>query len=99
MREVYIKLLNIPRINVKGYYADGEPTVYGYCYAELKSATRSEFYAAMAAGQRTDAVFKVRLGDYSTKCNAVELEDGTRYTIIRTYEIDRDYIELTAAFR
>lgn len=55
---------------------------------------RSEFYNAAANGLRPSMVFKVHRFEYNGE-SIVRYEDGIRYSVIRTYAVDTEEIELT----
>ncbi len=82
-------------------YADGfttpGPPERTPVYANQKSVARSEFYAAKAAGIRTDVIYEVNAMDFD---GHTELEaDGTTYSIVRSYQATSDTVELTCARR
>lgn len=58
-----------------------------------KSASRSEFYNAAAAGLRPASIFVVHAYEYSDE-RLVEFE-GARYRVLRTYATDIEEVELT----
>lgn len=59
----------------------------------LKSVGRSEFYNAAATGLRPELVFVIHGYEYNGE-KAVEFE-GSRYSVIRTYQMGFEEIELT----
>lgn len=64
-------------------------------YAEIRSATRSEYYTALNAGIRPSYVFKLTAdGDYQNE--RYLRYQGLKYSIARTYLTRDGGIELTA---
>lgn len=61
--------------------------------AESKSITRTEFYSAMERFT-PEVVFVVRGYEYEGE-TVVEDEQGKRYDVIRTYQVDFENMELT----
>ena len=58
-----------------------------------KSVGRTEFYNAAANDLKPEIVFEIHGYEYN---NQTEVEfNGKRYTIIRTYEVDFENLELT----
>lgn len=66
-------------------------------FAEMKEATRSEFYAAEAAKRRIHKVFEVNALDYNGEIY-VEYE-GRLYDVVRSYPVGRDKISLSCERR
>ena len=60
--------------------------------ALYESVSQSEFYKGGEAGLKPEFRLTTAIIDYSGE-KEVEL-DGKRYDIYRTYEVDKDYIEL-----
>lgn len=60
--------------------------------ALYESVSQSEFYKGGEAGLKPEFRLTTAIIDYSGE-KEVEL-DGKRYGIYRTYEVDKDYIEL-----
>ncbi|MGN8648318.1 phage head closure protein [Gracilibacillus sp. HCP3S3_G5_1] len=60
---------------------------------DAKSITRSEFYNASINDMKPEIAFTIHNFEY-VKQKLVEFE-GERYTVIRTYRIDNEYMELT----
>lgn len=60
--------------------------------ALYESVSQSEYYKGGEAGLRPEFRLTTAIIDYSGE-KEVEL-DGKRYGIYRTYEVDKDYIEL-----
>lgn len=58
----------------------------------VKSAGRNDFYSGAAAGLRPEYVFTVHAYEYSGE-RLVEFE-GKRYSVIRTYQVDFEEMEL-----
>lgn len=78
--------------NSEGYPINvfsSEKTVYG----DDRSAVRSEFYAASAAGTTITGVFAVHMEDYSEE-TAVRVS-GHVYTVVRGFRKGLGDIELT----
>lgn len=66
-------------------------------FAELKEATRTEFYAAEAVKRRIDKVFEVNALDYN---NEIYVEyEGKLYDVVRSYPVGRDKISLSCERR
>lgn len=66
-------------------------------FAEMKEATRSEFYAAEAAKRRIHKVFEVNALDYNGEIY-VEY-DGKLFDVVRSYPVGRDKIALSCERR
>lgn len=62
-------------------------------YARIGGVTRSEFYAAAAAGKKPAAVFVVSEADYMNE--ALLIYDGKRYRVLKSYPLPNRKIELT----
>jgi SPP1 family predicted phage head-tail adaptor len=78
--------------NLNGFPTASSET-FKQVFANKKSATRSEFYQAAAAGMKVDIVFEIRLVDYSGE---KEIRyNSKRHKVIRTYETGGDNIELS----
>ena len=63
-------------------------------YVDRKSVRQSEFYQAQAVGLKPELMFEMRLIDYQSE-NKIRYGTAT-YLIIRTFEKNRDFIELVA---
>jgi len=63
-------------------------------FAEIRSATRSEYYNALNAGIQPSYVFKMELADDYQNEHYVRYK-GLKYTVARTYLTDDGGIELT----
>ena len=70
-------------------------------YADCRSITRSEFYAAQTAGIKAEIAFTVKAIDYEDQQKIVYNRKGTGnsaddeiYDVIRTYQKDPDNIEI-----
>lgn len=61
-------------------------------YANVRSATRAEFYDGGQNGLSPEYVFTIFFGDYSGQ-QIVEY-NGNRYTVYRTYQTKNDTLEL-----
>ena len=76
-------------------------------YVREKSATRTEYYESLRAGQTVSLVLEVRQEDWEQtrhksenghKAYATKAEyDGDVYDIVRTYKNDKSMIELICA--
>lgn len=64
-------------------------------YANVKSATRSEFYSALQSGITAAAVFEVFKHDYDGQ-RLIDY-DGQRYKVERAYSTSLDKMELTCS--
>lgn len=62
-------------------------------FCDKKSVGRSEFYSAARSGLSNISIFIIHKFEYSEE-EYVEYE-GERYKVIKTYDIDEEYIELT----
>ncbi len=101
MRDKLIKLIGkTPVKNERGVIISRTDTVVTPCWAKLKSVSRSEYYAAAAAGINVDDIFEVSKIDYDHEVHD-ELEyDGKRYEIVRSYYSGRgDGVDLTVRRR
>jgi SPP1 family predicted phage head-tail adaptor len=63
-------------------------------YVNRSSVRQSEFYQAQAVGLRPELMFEMRRSDYQDEPKIKY--DGKTYDIIRTYEKNKDFIELIA---
>lgn len=63
-------------------------------YVNRSSVRQSEFYQAQAVGLRPELMFEMRVSDYQDEPKIKH--DGKTYDIIRTYEKNKDFIELIA---
>lgn len=61
-------------------------------YVDRKSVRQSEFYQAQAVGLRPELMFEMRRADYQDEPK-LKYDDKT-YLIIRTFEKNKDFIEL-----
>ena len=89
--------------------ADGFPTETEKeipVYVREKSATRSEFYAALREGIAVKTVFEIRIEDFEQSAHMVGEKkeyatrirhDGSVYNIIRTYRTGKAVMELTCS--
>lgn len=66
-------------------------------FADKKSVTRAEFYAANSSGIKIDAVFSVHSEDYANQ--HVILYGSTQYEVIRAYQKGEGTVELMCAVR
>jgi len=66
-------------------------------FADMQSLKRSEFYAAMAAGQKYDLVFVVHAEDWGNQ-NQVGF-NGVTYSVERTYSKKSGDVELVCQKR
>lgn len=73
-------------------------------FCEIKSAKRSEVYEAMRNGIKVSIIAKINVIDYQEATVVVDgkkhkpsrvVYDLTEYEIIRTYQTNDNYIELT----
>lgn len=62
-------------------------------FADKQSIGQSEFYQAAAAGLKPELKFTIRTCDYNNQPQ-IEFNNKT-YNIIRAYEKDSEFIELT----
>ena len=62
-------------------------------FAEVKEATRSEFYAAEAVKRKIHKVFEVNALDYNGEIY-VEY-DGKLYDVVRSYQVGHDKTSLS----
>lgn len=63
-------------------------------YVNRSSVRQSEFYQAQAVGLRPEYMFEMRVSDYQDEPKIKY--DGKTYDIIRTFEKNKDFIELIA---
>lgn len=62
-------------------------------FAKVKSVTKLEFYQASNTDLKPSIVFIISLLDYD---NERKIEyDGNEYSVLRTYQIDSERIEIT----
>ena len=63
-------------------------------YVNRSSVRQSEFYQAQAVGLRPEYMFEMRVSDYQDEA---KIKYGRKkYDIIRTYEKNKDFIEIIA---
>lgn len=62
-------------------------------FCNVKSVSKNEFYNAATAGLKPSLVFIVHSYEYDNE-EKVEFE-GVKYTVIRTYVVNSEEIELT----
>jgi SPP1 family predicted phage head-tail adaptor len=81
-----------------GADADGYPTVTNTdteVWANVKSVTRAEFYAANAQSIEISQIFEVHVDDWDDQTDVVY--DGKAYDIVRTYQSGLGIIELVCS--
>ena len=97
------KLLVVKNAKDKDGFAEESITEEYPVYVTEKSATRSEYYAALQAGIQIKLVLEMRLEDWEQTAHlsgnrkeyATQLEyDGAVYDILRTYRTDKAKIEI-----
>jgi len=64
-------------------------------FVNVKSAKRSEFYAALQVGKTITKVFEIRVCDYADQ--GVIEHDGKKYNIVRSYTKDGEMLELNCS--
>ena len=80
-------------VGLKKTVADtGAPAARREVFVNMKSATRSEFYAAKQAGDKIALVLEVRGSDYEGETR-IEY-GGNPYEVVRTYTRAGEVIEL-----
>ena len=99
MKNDVIELISISQTqNANGFPI--EDPLYFPCFAEIKNAKRSEFYAASEAGYEVRYVVVVNEDDYKAckdqngRPTKVRF-DGDKYKILREYRTDKQTVELT----
>lgn len=92
MRNDIIKLLSESDKKDSDGYSNKVTATARTVFAEAKSVTRSEFYSAMQSGVTAVIVFDINALDYDGETK-VEY-NGKKYSVIRTYQIKADDIEL-----
>lgn len=96
MRPGIISLISKSRsVNSEGF--ETVTTTTKDVMASVKSVARTEFYAAYASGLTVDLVFVIHRSGYSGEKDLIY--DGHRYEVIRTYEREDEFIELTSRKR
>lgn len=80
MREDWVYLVNM---NYSGSYNAGTEVSRKGCWAQKLDANRIEFYLAMEAGKRVDAIFEVSPLDYIGQ--QVLIHGSETYEILRSY--------------
>lgn len=97
------KLLVVKNAKDKDGFAEESITEEYPVYVTEKSATRSEYYAALQAAIQIKLVLEMRLEDWEQTAHlsgnrkeyATQLEyDGAVYDILRTYRTDKAKIEI-----
>lgn len=89
-----ISLITVTRAqNANGYITETEATTE--VFAEILSATRSEFYAAAKADIKISRIFKLRNADYNDA--TIVQHSSKRYRVERTYTADFEWIELSCS--
>ena len=91
MRDVIAYLIG-KTITKNEYKQEVETDTRAEIMALYESVSQSEFYKAGEAGLRPEFRLTTAIIDYNGE-KEVEL-DGKRYGIYRTFEVDKDYIEL-----
>lgn len=91
MRDVIAYLIG-KAITKNEYKQEVETDTRTEIMALYESVSQSEFYKGGEAGLKPEFRLTTAIIDYSGE-KEVEL-DGKRYGIYRTYEVDKDYIEL-----
>ena len=91
MRDVIAYLIS-KAITKNEYKQEVETDTRTEIMALYESVSQSEFYKAGEAGLRPEFRLTTAIIDYNGE-KEVEL-DGKRYGIYRTFEVDKDYIEL-----
>lgn len=91
MRDVIAYLIG-KTITKNEYKQEVETDTRTEIMALYESVSQSEYYKGGEAGLRPEFRLTTAIIDYSGE-KEVEL-DGKRYGIYRTYEVDKDYIEL-----
>jgi SPP1 family predicted phage head-tail adaptor len=80
----------------QGTDADGYPTKTSTCqevWANVKSVTRSEFYAANASGIEASLMFEVHVEDWNNQTQVIY--NSKTYDIIRSFQKGLGIVELT----
>ena len=77
-------------VDASGYPT--EKTTDTEVWADVKSATRAEFYAANASGINVEIVFGVHAEDFNKQTQVIY--DGKTYNIIRAYQKGLGVVEL-----
>lgn len=95
MRIDLVTLKKMVPTNANGFRVDVEDEASRVeCWSTKKDATRSEYYNALAADFRVDAVFEVSPIDYADHTHLIHGE--AEYRIVRAYHIPgTDNTELT----
>ena len=95
MRIDIVTLKKTVPTNVNGFRVDVEDEAARVeCWSTKKDATRSEYYNALAADYRVDAVFEVSPIDYADHTHLIH--NDIEYWIVRAYHIPgTDNTELT----
>lgn len=86
------------RAVVSGKDADGYPTQTNTdteVWANVKSATRAEFYAANANGIDVSLMFEIHTEDWSNQTQVVY--DSKTYDVVRSYQKGLGIVELTCS--
>jgi len=91
MRDVIAYLIG-KTITLNGYKQEVEVDTRSEIMARKESVSAAEFYRGGEAGLRPEFRLTTAIIDYNGE-REVEL-DGVKYGIYRTYEVDKDYIEL-----
>ena len=91
MRDVIAYLIS-KTITQNAYKQEVETETKTEIMALYESVSQNEFYKAGEAGLKPEFRLTTAIIDYNGE-KEVEL-DGKKYGIYRTYEVDKDYIEL-----
>lgn len=91
MRDVIAYLIG-KTITKNGLKQEVETETRTEILARKESVSQSEFYRAGEAGLNPEFRLTTAIIDYNGE-KEVEL-DGKKYGIYRTYEVDKDYVEL-----
>lgn len=81
--------------NESGYPTEPVETSRNEVLANKLSVQRAEFYAAAQSSMKVDQIFEIHAFEYNEE-KLLE-HDENRYEVVRTYQAEPEYIELTCS--
>lgn len=87
--------LRTPTVTYDSYGQPVEAWTSTTVWATKQSATRSEFYAALASKIEVALTFEMRVEEYSGQTNITY--DGVEYQLVRSYQKDTERVVLVVS--
>ena len=82
------------RVNENGF-AEPKTESSRTVFCNMKSVGYSEYFKSQQTGKTVERKCDVHKADYEGEETVETMDDGRRYFVLKTYEIDDDTIELT----